>query len=250
MSGLTTMTTWLTEHGYRPGDGDADIAKRMGAMLRSLDLEHFSFMVLRPPRNRPFKIENTIRSNYPEEWIRRYSKLRYFEVDPVTDLATRMIQPYYWGQGRFLRSFKKPQRLVFDEANTFGISYGLAIPMRGPDGEVSVFNVVSSRKQHLIDATRSEHSRIFAAAFGTHDRVMSAQASAPMSNTEESVELSIRERECLAWTLEGKTAGEIATILNLSVSTVNHHALSATRKLGSLNKHHAAVTALRNGLIQ
>ena len=244
------MTAWLTESDYGSDDGDAEVGTRRSAMLRSLDLDHFSFMVLRPPPNRPFKIESTIRSNYPDEWIRRYSKLRYFEVDPVTDLATRVIRPYYWGQGRFLRSFKKPQRLVFDEANTFGISYGLAIPMRGPEGEVSVFNVVSSRKQHLIDATRTEHSRIFAAAFGTHDRVMRAQANAAMSEAEEPVELSIRERECLAWTLEGKTAGEIATILNLSVSTVNHHALSATRKLGSLNKHHAAVTALRGGLIR
>ena len=61
--------------------------------------------------------------------------------------------------------------------------------------------------------------------------------------------LSMRERECLLWTLEGKTAKEIATILGLSVFTVNHHAFNATRKLGSLNKHHAAIQAFRAGLI-
>ncbi|MBW8635652.1 autoinducer binding domain-containing protein [Hoeflea sp. WL0058] len=244
------MKPWLADSDYQFDDGDAEVGVRMKAMLGAMNLEHFSFMILRPPRNKPFPIDETIRTSYPDAWLGRYRALRYFEVDPVADLSTRIMQPFYWGQGRFLRDFKKPQRLVFDEAKCFGISYGLAIPMHGPDGEVSVFNVVSSDKRHLLDATRSEHGRIFAAAYGTHDRVMREQIRLPFPGVEEDVELSIRERECLAWTLEGKTAGEIATILNLSVSTVNHHALSATRKLGSLNKHHAAVTALRGGLIQ
>ncbi|MCP4319154.1 MAG: hypothetical protein GY789_24985 [Hyphomicrobiales bacterium] len=247
-NGMSAMMHWLEESSYREHDDATDIDGRMDALARDLGLDYFSYLVLNPPHNTAFEIERTFRTSYPDEWIGRYMALRYFEVDPVADLAKRMSRPFYWGQGRFLRRFKKPQRRVFDEAKSFDITYGLAIPVRGPEGELAVFNVVSSNKLHLFEVTREEHSRLFSAAFDTHDLVMKEQAEAQLSGLE-TVELSIRERECLSWTLEGKTAEDIAVILGLSVSTVNHHASTATRKLDGLNKHHAAVKALRNGLI-
>ena len=247
MNGL--MTPWLIESDYEADDNSGQINVRMGTMVRELGLDHFAFLVLRPPLNSHFDVTNTFRTSYPDAWINRYMALRYFEVDPVVTLARKNIRPFYWGQGRFLRGFKKPQRRVFDEARAYKINYGLSISVRGADGELSIFNVVSSDRRHLHDVTRCAHSRIFAAAFDTHDRVIH-EMEANGFNPETDVELSIRERECLAWTLEGKTAGEIATILNLSVSTVNHHASSASHKLGTLNKHHAAVKALRTGLVQ
>jgi DNA-binding CsgD family transcriptional regulator len=90
--------------------------------------------------------------------------------------------------------------------------------------------------------------RISAAAFDTHD-VALKEIDHDDIEVDPPAELSPRERECLSWTLEGKTAGEISTILGISVSTVNQHAASASHKLGSLNKHHAAVQALRLKLI-
>ena len=57
------------------------------------------------------------------------------------------------------------------------------------------------------------------------------------------------ELECLLWTAEGKTAEEVASILGLSVFTVNRYVSVAVRKLNCVNKHHAAIRALRGGLI-
>lgn len=243
------MTPWITESDYQPGDGLENVPDRMRTMVRSLDLDHFSFLVLRGPDQQQFCTNDTLNTSYPDEWIDRYVALRYADVDPVATLTFKTFRPFFWGQGRFIRRFKKPQRMVFDEARAFHITYGLAIPIRGVNGEISVFNVVSSDKRHLHDVTRLAHTRILAAAYDTHDRILASQR--PTRKDEENqVELSLRERECLSWTLEGKTAGEIATILGLSVSTVNQHASSASRKFGSLNKHHAAVKALRGGLIQ
>lgn len=243
------MSNWLTESDYRPDDGVADIVTRMGELVTELGMEHFSFAMLRAPGNQPFDIIETLHTSYPDEWIDRYAARRYVELDPVACLAPGAIRPFFWGQGRFLRGFKKQQRQVFDEANVFDISYGLAIPVRGPDGELSIFNMVSPDKRHLQDVTRAVSNRLMAAAYDTHARVMRDQIPT-LVNVEAGVTLSIRERECLSWTLEGKTAEDIATILCLSVSTVNQHAVSATRKLGCQNKHHAAVKALRSGMIQ
>ena len=240
------MRSWFDQSYYRQGDGCSEVRRRMGRLLDDLSLDHFSYLVLRPPRDRRFNALATLHTSYPEEWIGRYMSHRYYNLDPVAELTTKSTRPFFWGHGRFLRAFRRQQRLVFDEAREYRIINGLSIPVRGADGELAVFSVVSHCGKHLADVTRGEHARLFEAAYDTHEIVMADQSD---PGGDDEPELSLRERECLLWTLEGKTAGEIATILGLSVSTVNHHAMTATRKMRCLNKHHAAVQALRSGII-
>lgn len=61
--------------------------------------------------------------------------------------------------------------------------------------------------------------------------------------------LTKRERECLKWTLESKTAWEIGVILSIAERTVAYHLGSAIEKLKAVNKHAAALKALRLGWI-
>ncbi|MEX0283383.1 MAG: LuxR family transcriptional regulator [Paracoccaceae bacterium] len=242
------MDLWSEPSEYNDTDTFASVDTRMTDFVRNLGLEHFSFLFLRGPDHCEKAVETTFRTSYPEEWTTRYASHKYWNLDPVADLGRRAIRPFFWGQGAFLRDFAKSQRLVFDEARVFDIKYGMTIPVRGARGELSVFNVVSSNKAHLQDALRGAHSRIYAAAYDTHEIALD-EVLARQNREREGIGLSPREKECLSWTLEGKTAGEIATILGISVSTVNQHASSASNKLGSLNKHHAAVQALRLNLI-
>jgi DNA-binding CsgD family transcriptional regulator len=62
--------------------------------------------------------------------------------------------------------------------------------------------------------------------------------------------LTERELEALRWTMEGKTAWEVGSILGISEQTAVRHLSNATRKLGCVHKHHAVVTAMRLGLLQ
>jgi DNA-binding CsgD family transcriptional regulator len=64
-----------------------------------------------------------------------------------------------------------------------------------------------------------------------------------------SARLTNRECEALKWTMEGKTAWEVGCILGISEQTAVKHLHRASQKLGCSNKHHAAVMALRFGLI-
>jgi DNA-binding CsgD family transcriptional regulator len=57
--------------------------------------------------------------------------------------------------------------------------------------------------------------------------------------------LSNRERECLLWTSEGITTEGVAQRVKLSESAVNYHLGNASRKLGTYNRRHAAIIALR-----
>lgn len=243
------MDLWTTPSEYGAGDGIEAIVPRMAGMVRDMGLEHFSFIFLKGSANSEDLLDATLHTSYPEEWVERYMRHKYWEVDPVTDLGRRSIRPFFWGQGPFLRRFAKRQQLVFEEADAFDIKFGLTIPIRGVEGELSVFNVVSSSKSHLEEVTREAQGHIFSAAVDTHELALKSVKEA-QEDVQPEVKLSKRELECLSWTLEGKTASEIATILGISVSTVNQHASSASNKLGSLNKHHAAVQALRMKLIQ
>ncbi|WP_169798353.1 PAS domain-containing protein [Sphingomonas soli] len=61
--------------------------------------------------------------------------------------------------------------------------------------------------------------------------------------------LSAKEIECLRWVSVGKTAWESAIIMGRSQRTVEFHLVNAVRKLAATNKIHAAVIAVREGLI-
>ena len=63
------------------------------------------------------------------------------------------------------------------------------------------------------------------------------------------VQLSEREKEVLRWTGDGKTADEIAQILNLSNSTINFHLRKAMFKLNAPNKTSAIVKAIYLNLL-
>ncbi|WP_295807289.1 helix-turn-helix transcriptional regulator [uncultured Nitratireductor sp.] len=61
--------------------------------------------------------------------------------------------------------------------------------------------------------------------------------------------LSERERECLYWASEGKTADEVSLIINVSSNTVNSYVAHAIHKLAARNRAMAIATAIRNHLI-
>ena len=62
--------------------------------------------------------------------------------------------------------------------------------------------------------------------------------------------LTHREKECLAWTLAGKTAWEIGMLLSISERTAAQHLGACIVKLGTVNKHQAANKAAQLGWIR
>lgn len=62
--------------------------------------------------------------------------------------------------------------------------------------------------------------------------------------------LTLREIEVLKWSAEGKTAAEVAMILDVKIRTVNFHISSAIRKMGVNNKMSAVVQAALHGVFQ
>ena len=59
-----------------------------------------------------------------------------------------------------------------------------------------------------------------------------------------------RERDCLYWAAQGKSAAETADILGLGTETVRKYLKTALTRLNARNKVQAIAKALRWGLLE
>ena len=294
------MKTWLEQRYFRVDAPLGEVGAGLDRLVGDLGLDFWACGLLVAPCNRHGKpvpgVEPAAIASYPEPWVERYISQGYLVLDPVCELTLRSNRPFFWGQDRsFLRAFRSRQKRVFEEARSFGIDSGLAIPVYGADGSVGCVCFVAADSRRLPDAVCEEQALLLTAAFDAHDallgKVLAARSSEPVGSAgnggaqtgadwrevlpggasdslhpaasepflfplrrptgggPERQCLTVREKECLSWTLEGLTAERIAERLCLSVHTVNRHASNAARKLGCTNKHHAAVRALRAGVV-
>ena len=216
------------------------------AFVRSLGLENYAYLMARMPYGAPGRPEDTFRTNYPDEWVSRYVERCYRLYDPVVALSGRSRLPFRWGHGGFLKNFPKLQRKVFYEAKEFGITEGYCVPIAGPDGEIGLFAVCAATRGEIDEAVGHAAADIQMFAVRFHDEIV---RSVKGSRQDVATTLSPRERECLLWTSAGMTTEDIGTKLGLSDSAVNYHLGNASRKLGAINKHHAAILAIQARLL-
>lgn len=59
--------------------------------------------------------------------------------------------------------------------------------------------------------------------------------------------LTMREREVLLWFARGKSAIDVADLLDISPATVMFHYRTAAAKYGTLNRTHTVVQAIQRG---
>ena len=240
------MSAWFERDRIPPGNTVDETGLLLEQIVKSLGLDRFTYVAVRPPRNCRVDIYSTLITTYPQEWIERYIELDYALDDPLVERSAGETRPFFWSTDMHPRNAR--QRQILAEAHDLGITNGLATPVRGAEGGLGIFNVAASDPERVREAVYLGGEELLAAALNAHEFAV-GRISGTQAGSIEDPGLSVRERDCLLWTLEGKTAKDIAAILDLSVFTVHRHAYNATRKLGSLNKHHAAIQAFRAGLI-
>ncbi len=168
------------------------------------------------------------------------------KVDPVMQHCKRRSVPIVWGQDTYVRA---NQGEKWEMQARFGFSHGVALAMHMPEGRHFVLGV--DRDQALPDDP-AEVTRIVAAVqlFAVHAQEAAMPLLIPSTLAREAPSLTPRELETLRWTMEGKTAWEVGRILGIAENTVIRHTHHATQKLGCVNKYHAAIKALRLGLVR
>lgn len=184
--------------------------------------------------------------NTPAAYRATFSDRGKGKSDPVIQHCKHKSVPIIWDQSTYT---KAEHGDMWEIQARFGYRCGISLALHMPEGRHFVLGV--DRDQALPkDAT--ELTRMVAAVqlFAVHAQEAAMRILVPSSSDSGLPSLTPRELETLRWTMEGKTAWEVANVLGISERTAVLHANNAMHKLGCVNKHQAVLKALRLGLIR
>jgi len=123
---------------------------------------------------------------------------------------------------------------------------GATIPLHGPDRRFACTFLGSDLPSaELEKLDRRTRPAVFLATALFNGRVNELL----QQDREDDSGLSIRDRECLLWAAQGKTAWETATILSVSESSIKKHLAGAAAKLGARNRTQAVASAIARDLL-
>lgn len=183
--------------------------------------------------------------NAPADYTNRAQDARLLRRDPVLQHCKRQSVPIIWDQATYTACGMGEQ---WEEQAGFGFMTGIAMALHLPEGRHFVLGV---DRDQALPSDRQEVQRLVAdlQLFAVHAQEAAMRLLLPEMPAADRPALTPRELEALWWTMDGKTAWELGTILGISERTAVLHLQNAMRKLGSANKHAAVLKALRLGLI-
>ena len=180
-------------------------------------------------------------NNYPAEWNTKYEQEHFSEVDPILAHCNHSELPILWQEENFCKTPK-----MWQAQKQQGLRYGWSQSIHDQNGLCSMLSLARS---HCPITTHDLYKNLgYAMYISRHLHELVAKE-LPAPSKPGTVRLSSREIEVLKYSADGKTAGEIAIILNLSESTVQFHIRGAIRKFGVNNKIAAVIRAARVGAI-
>lgn len=196
--------------------------------------------------------EYVIISGFPADWWQRYNAEGYMQVDPtVAHCATRVV-PLPWdridpAKGASAATAPKVAQFM-SEAWEHGLRSGASFPVHGGHGENAMFSLVTDQDNRSIRLHVLRNLAYGQLLSGyVHEAVQ--RIVVDRSSTINKVQLTERERECLTWAAEGKTAWETSQILSISERTVIFHLQNAAEKLQVANRPQAVARAVSQQLI-
>ena len=190
--------------------------------------------------------EFVVVDNTPTAYIESSNDSTSYRRDPVMQHCKLQSLPIIWDQRTYVDNGVAD---LWEQMAGFGYRTGIAMALHMPEGRRFVFGV--DRDQPLPHHA-GELQRIVAdlQLFAVHAQDAASRLFLPQALQPERPALTPRELEALRWTMDGKTAWEVGTILGISERTAVLHVNNAMHKLGCVNKHQAVLKALRLGLIQ
>ena len=223
--------------------GSDELLAEMQKFARSLGFDKFAYVLaINTPSYKP---QQYILNGYPAAWVERYTSGDYFKIDPIVRHAARSNLPAIWDEEMFHDG--KAQEF-WEEATTFGLHTGLSFSVHDQPGVNGIFSLA---RDQVIDLEGQDLAALIGRAqlFASLLHHAVCRIDLPKLLPETSVSLTGRERECLKWAAEGKTAWEIGQILSIAERTAVFHLNNVIQKMGATNKAQAIVRAVALRLV-
>ncbi len=210
----------------------------MEKFAKTMGFEHFAYaLTINVPS---LKAQQYFINGFPRKWLERYVSQAYFKVDPVVRYAQNNTLPALWNDEMF-RDGKSAE--FWEEARAFGLQAGMSFSVHDQPGVTGIFSLARDTPLDLKEvdlAALIGRAQTFTSLL--HHAV--ARIDLPKLLPLQSASLTARERECLKWAADGKTAWEIGQILSITERTAVFHFNNVMHKLGASNKTQAIVRAV------
>lgn len=185
-------------------------------------------------------------NGWPEEWSQRYMDNNYVRIDPVIQRTLLSDNAFVWSDE--LKKINVDRRGIefMNEAIDFGFINGFSVPIHSIRGFRAIVTYASDR----VDLSNEGRGALHMISIYAHNKIKEIKTGGKESLVKRSATLTPREKECISWCSEGKTAWEISAILGISERTVSHILENAQRKMNTTNRTQLVAETLRAGLIR
>jgi DNA-binding CsgD family transcriptional regulator len=217
---------------------DRELRIQMDQFAKAMGFEHFAYALsINAPSLTP---QQYIISGYPPKWLEHYISSGYFNRDPIVQHTRTSTLPAIWRDEMF-HDGKSAD--FWKEAWDFGLKGGLSFAVHELPAVTGIFSLARDKTLDLPPAEFAAlvgRAQIFASLL--HHAV--TRIDLPQLLPAQTVLLTAREKECLKWAAEGKTAWEIGRILSISERTAVFHLNNMVKKLGASNRTQSIVRAV------
>lgn len=180
---------------------------------------------------------------FPFEFQKRYFSGGYREINPVPHLTLEQGYVLTWRKAKELGRKDEKNARFFQFFEDLGVRNWAGFALYGPRNRAGFVGIKFSDDPEEFPNGKLTH--IHTMLQGAHLRIC-----AIMESENPEVSLSERERQVLAWMGRGKSAADIATILEISPETVKTYTKRIYEKLQTNDRVTATVRALKLGLVE
>jgi LuxR family quorum sensing-dependent transcriptional regulator len=185
-------------------------------------------------------------NGWPDAWSDRYTSQHYVRIDPVIQRTLLSDNVFVWSEELQNVNVDRKGISFMKEAQDFGFVNGFSVPIHSIRGFRAIVTYASDR----VELSREARGALHMISVYAHNKLKELKMGGKTPLMQRSVNLTPRERECISWCSEGKTAWEISTILGISERTVSHILENAQRKMNTTNRTQLIAETIRAGLIR
>tara|TARA_R110000868_G_scaffold8205_9_gene42878 strand:- start:56725 stop:57456 length:732 start_codon:yes stop_codon:yes gene_type:complete len=191
------------------------------------------------------KLHHQYATSNLSDWHRYFHECEYEHVDVIGKQVRQSELPLLWDLNNY--EMKGLGKQLQRDANARGLQCGLSIPIFGPHQSFAILVIQANDIKERVQADADLPSELqrYAIYYQHYLRQLLLNA----IETQESVELSKRELQCLRLVAENYDNKQVAEQLGIQPRTVNFHFENINKKLGTKNRFSAVRMAQVKGLL-
>jgi LuxR family quorum-sensing transcriptional regulator LasR len=215
----------------------------LASVARSHGFDYTTFVVL--PGGGLHCDDAFVRSNCAPSVARLYRNGKTAATCPLLGYALAHASPILWGEAWYAQP---TERALYERLYGGAMRWGVLLPLHGPRCRTGMLSFASG----VDAATARRRASAQLALLGWIRDIAMETARPHIEQYFSSIlpKFTPRESEIMKWWVLGKTASEIALILDCSQSAINFHLANIRMKLGVNTSRAAGVKAIELGLLK